>query len=263
MKRNILIILISILFLSCVREKEVEELKPYFEKEGFEGAIVFYNKQRNRMIYHNQDSCNVRKSPAATFEIFLSLVALETGVMKSLDDTLHWDKFERDVEIWNQDHNLMTAFRYSVSWFYRELARRITAETLQDYLSRIEDYGNMKTSGDVDKFWLDGTFKVSPFEQMKFLTKMYSNDLPFSKKNISLVKELMVYEKAPKYTFMAKDAVSLAEKHGWLIGIIEERDSEFFFALNIKMKDSMTVDFLKARYKIAEEVLKHYYLLRE
>lgn len=262
MKKSILAILFILFFSSCLREKDVEELKQYFDKEGYDGSFVLLNDQRSRLIYYKQDSCYVRKSPAATFEIFISLVALETGVMNSLDDTLKWDGYEREVALWNNDHNMMTAFKYSVSWFYRELARRISADTLQSYLLKIEDYGDMKSTGDVDKFWLDGSFKVSAYEQMQFIKKLHTKKLPFSEANMEYVKSMMVYEKQPKYTYYCKDGISHSEKHSWIIGWTEERGSAFYFALNIKMKDTLDEKFLKARYKLNQNLLEHYYLLR-
>lgn len=262
MKKSLLAVFVLIILSSCVREKDVDELKQYFDKEGYKGSFVLFNDQRNRLIFFNKDEAQIGKSPAATFEIFLSLVALETGTMKSLDDTLAWDGYEREVPIWNQDHNMMTAFKYSVAWFYRELARRMTADTIQKYLLQTDDYGDMKSTGDVDKFWLDGSFQVSPYEQMLFIKKLYKNDLPFSVENIELVKSMMMYEKQPKYTYYCKDGISHNEKHGWLIGWTEERGSSFYFALNIEMKDSLDEKFLKARYKLAQNLLEHYYLLR-
>jgi beta-lactamase class D len=265
MKRPMLIILVTSLYLllSCSREEEVVELKQYFEKAGYKGSFVMFNDQRNRWVYHNKERCEERLIPASTFKIVNSLIALETGVMKTVDDTLQWDGHERDLLVWNQDHNMITAFKYSVVWFYRELARRITADTMMYYLNKIENYGNMNITGDIDKFWLDGSFKVSQMEQINMLRKLYKNDLPFSNETMEAVKLLMKYEETPNYIVRAKTGASLIEEHGWFIGWVEERDEVFYFATNIMMKDTMDEDFLNSRIDITYDILDHYYLLRD
>src|SRR5262245_49635082 len=76
-----------------------------------------------------------RFAPCSTFKIPNSLIALETGEASDAAFPLAYDP-KRDGEQWGaraRDHDLRSALRYSVVWYYQELARRIGAARMQDY----------------------------------------------------------------------------------------------------------------------------------
>lgn len=60
---------------------------------------------------------------------------------------------------------------------------------------KLLDYGNKKVGIDSSSFWLDGDIKITAFEQVEFLRKLYLNNLPLDKKYINTVKDIMFEEK--------------------------------------------------------------------
>lgn len=59
------------------------------------------------------------------------------------------------------------AFKLSVVWFYKVLARRVGYERMKAWVTQVK-YGNSntETEDDIDKFWLNGTLKISPQQQI-------------------------------------------------------------------------------------------------
>ena len=66
------------------------------------------------------------------------------------------------------------------------------------------DYGNKVVGNDIKNFWVDESLKINTFEQIKFLKKLYKNDLPFKQKDIDTLKNIMIDEKNDNYTIRAK-----------------------------------------------------------
>lgn len=238
---------------------EVPEVESIFEKHGFDGSFVLYDPVENEKKYYNKDRCRERFSPASTFKIANSLIALETGVASGKDHKIKWDGKERHYDSWNQDHDLQSAFSNSVVWYYQELARRIGKERMQEYIEKF-DYGNENISGDIDKFWLDGALKISQEEQIDFLAKLYNNELPLSDENMNKVKEIMAAEENPEYLIRAKTGAS--DKTGWYVGWVEKDNKAFFFATNIERKEPFE-KFMEARISITQDLLDHYKIIEK
>src|SRR5688500_68250 len=66
-----------------------------------------------------------RYTPFSTFKIPNTLAGLATGVIPDATFTLRWDGVERRIPDWNRDHDLASAMKHSVVWYYQEVARRI------------------------------------------------------------------------------------------------------------------------------------------
>jgi beta-lactamase class D len=62
---------------------------------------------------------------------------------------------------WARDHNLRSAFKFSVVWYYQEMARRAGADRMAQLVHQF-GYGSKDTSGGVDKFWLGSTCVSRP-----------------------------------------------------------------------------------------------------
>ena len=129
------------------------ELEKYFQ--GFKGAFVLYDFNKNQYIRFNPERCAEQFIPASTFKIMNSLIGLETGVIPDENYVIKWDGTHYDVPSWNQDHTLKTAIQNSVVWYYQELARRVGSEKMQYYVDAAQ-YGNQNISGQIDNFWLEG-----------------------------------------------------------------------------------------------------------
>lgn len=218
--------------------QERNDFKKYFDEYNHKGCFVLYDLKKNLYIKYNPKVCNKRFIPASTFKIFNSLVGLETGTIKDENEVFKWDGENRSVESWNQDLDIIKAFRFSAVWFYQELARKIGQKNMQHYIN-INKYGNQDISGGIDRFWLDGGLKISADEQIELLKKIYNSKIKFSQRNIDILKKIMIYEQNENYILRAKTgwAVRIKDQVGWFVGYVERAEDVYFFALNIQTKE--------------------------
>ena len=227
-------------------DKEVEEV---FKKYKVEGTIVIESLNKKKINIYNDKRASELFSPASTFKIPHSLIALNEGIVKK-DSVIVWDKKIREYESWNKDQILLTAFKSSCVWCYQEFASKIGVEKYKKYLKEL-NYGNKKIGDDVTRFWLDESLEITTFEQIKFLKRFYTNNLPFKIEDINLLKEIMIDEKNENYTIRAKTGWEW--KYGWYVGYVETKDDVWFFATNI---DTKSKDDLPKRKAITLEALK-------
>ena len=110
----------------------------------------------------------------------------------------------------------------------------------------------------MDRFWLEGGFRVTPMEQIKLLQRLYRGDLPFSKRSMNIVKDIMLLEKTGTHILRGKSGLAARGKGGigWWIGWVEKGDSVYYFATCIEA-GKIDRGFIDAREKISREILKH------
>jgi beta-lactamase class D len=227
-----------------------EEIRPDLEKyfQGFDGAFVLYDMQNDHYIRYNPEKSAVRLLPASTFKIINALIGLETGVIPDENYVIPWDGIKYETESWNQDRTLKTAFQNSVVWYYQEVARRVGSENMQHYIDAV-GYGNQDMTGNLDSFWLDGALRISADEQMEFLKRLYRNDLPFSKRSMGTVKDMMIVETKPELHLCGKTGTALrvdSQFVGWFVGYQKVNGNVYIFATNIT-SDSPDANGTKAR----------------
>jgi beta-lactamase class D len=137
------------------------------------------------------EACAERVTPASTFKIPHALAALDSGVLSGADSMLPYDGRPQDLEVWNHDHTLASAMRYSVVWYFQRVATRLRADREREYLDRF-DYGNRDTSSGLTTFWLGESLRISPDEQEKFLVRLYEDALPVHKEAMATVRAILV-----------------------------------------------------------------------
>jgi beta-lactamase class D len=231
-----------------------EDLGAHFRAAGVHGTFVLYDLDRAGYLVYNPERVDSAYIPASTFKILNALVALETRVIDGADEMFEWDGVERPYDMWNQDHNLRSAFRVSAVWFYQELARRIGEGRLWHYVQAAE-YGNVNIEGDIDRFWLDGELRISAMEQVQFLRRLYADDVPFSQPSIDTVKAIMIVEEHAEYLIRAKTGWGGEEgdQIGWWVGYVERGDNVYFFATNIDMNEDKDA---AARISVTRAILE-------
>jgi beta-lactamase class D len=213
--------------------------------KGTNAAFVLYDLKNDAYVRYNEKRCRERFSPKSTFKIPNSLIGLEAGVIRDADSVIQWDRQkyppqenwnQQPFVHWPQDHTLRSAFKYSVLWYYREIALRVGERRMRKHVAAF-NYGNAKVSGRVDNFWLDNSvLKISADEQVEFLKAFYTGRLPVSARATGIVKDIMVMEKTPRYTLSAKTGggpVAEGVVIGWLVGYVETGGNVYFFATNI------------------------------
>ena len=229
------------------------DFERHFDQAGVTGVFLAYEPHTGNFLTNDAERARTAFIPASTYKIFNSLVALETGVLADEHFTLTWDGIDRGWSEWNQDHDMRSAIKYSAVWFYQEVARRIGAERMQHHVDAA-GYGNRDISGGIDQFWLEGGLRISPYEQINFLRRLYDGDLPFSPRTMDIVKDVLLFEKTETYTLRAKTGWGsrFSPQVGWFVGYVERDPKPLFFALNLDIVEEQDAE---ARIAITRRIL--------
>ena len=256
------LILLTILLAGCNQT----DLSKYFG--DFKGTIVLFDQNSDQYTMVDETRANTRFTPFSTFKVPNSIIALETGVVSDVDQILDWDTLKYPAEdwwskTWSGKHNLKSAIKYSVVPFYRNIASLIGSEKMQTYVTKF-NYGNTNISSGIDNFWLNGSLKISAYEQVEFLRKFYTGKLATSLHSINSVKLILIQESGNDYSLSYKTGAGYinAERNaalGWLVGYVEKQDNVFYFALNIEGKTFEEV--LSPRIEITKSILRALHII--
>jgi beta-lactamase class D len=239
----VLFFIIALLTNLYPQSTENTGLKKFLKSHN--SALVIYDQNNNRYIRYNSKRCTQRFLPASTYKIPNSLIGLETGVIPDSDYVIKWDGTPQPIKAWERDHTLKSAIYYSVVPYFRELARRVGREKMQYWLNKL-NYGNKAIGDKEDYFWLDNSLKISADEQVEFLKMFYYFKLPFSKRSLDIVRNILPQQDFKNAVLKYKTGTgSYSDGHfvAWLIGYIEKKDAPsqkadnvYFFAFNMEAK---------------------------
>jgi beta-lactamase class D len=231
-------------------------LKTYFDSSNVEGCFALYDNGRNEFTVYNLERYRDSAfTPASTFKIVNSLIALKTGRVLNEKEVIKWDGISRSNPQWNQDLSLEMAFKYSSASHYQQVARRIGKDTMQTWLDSLK-YGNRKISK-IDSFWLDNTLKITPDEQLGLVKQLYFQQLKMDKRPQDIVKRMMLQKDNANYKLSYKTGWGFKENGkslGWIVGWIEENKHPYFFVLNLE--GDRSIDMINVRLRILEGILK-------
>ena len=113
-------------------------------------------------------------------------------------------------------------------------------------------------------FWNFGPLGISPVEQVKLLKNVYDGKLPFSKRNIDILKRVMITEQNPSGTIHAKTGWTMAGgiNTGWWVGYLRKKDKVYFFATQLLQdRKNNRADFSRCRKDITRAVLRDLQLI--
>ncbi|MBL6956044.1 MAG: class D beta-lactamase [Chlorobium phaeobacteroides] len=234
--------------------------------KGYDAAFVFYCRSSGETISVDTLRSAQRLAPCSTFKIYNTLIGLELGLIKGPDDHWYtWDGVRRGYEAWNKDMSLREAFRVSAVPAYQILARRIGHDRMKTYIGNI-GYGTGDISSGIDTFWLPREGKtsitISADEQVALLNRLLDGKLPFSEKNISILRDIMKVTETSKGTLYGKTGSGMDVEGkwnlGWFTGFVESGGEVYVFACNITGGENPSG--IVAR-EIVEDVLKAKWLL--
>ncbi len=250
----------ALLLNSCSvnKAKINNELQKYFDAKNVEGCFTMLNNSDGSVMVYNMKFDTMRFTPASTFKIPNSLIALQTGIAPNDSLVIKWDGQKRWNNDWNRDMNMREAFKVSNVAYYQEIARRIGKDTMQQWLDTL-GYGNKNIGNYVDSFWLNNDLKISPDEQLGMLKRLYFDQLPFRKSVQETVRSMMVQEDNNLYKLSYKTGWGFDEQKnniGWIAGWIEENRHVYFFVTLVKSPDP-DIDMRSVRLNITKDILKH------
>lgn len=263
-----------VILIGCERNNILEQPQwgEIFRRHGIDSACFeLSDNSHDQIMLYNLARCSRRFSPASTFKIMHSLVALETNVAPDENLIIRWDGTDRRPE-WNKDMNMREAFKASCVPYFQELARRIGEVDLQKWLDTVR-YGNKRIGPVLDMCWLNDTLQISPDEQVGLMKKLYFDKLPMSQRSQRIVRSLMLREDSTGYRLYYKTGTQKTEDshltRAWLVGFVERRETQkgvvskqqetnyrpYFFAMHFETADTL-LDHQEARLAILKDILR-------
>ena len=240
-----------------------DDFQSYFDSCGVEGSIAIYDIESQKWIVSDTVGLVIETLPASTFKIINLLIALETNTIKDENEIVKWVgstdtvKYGYRPEIYH-DMSVKEAFELSAGWVFVELAKKMGKDTYKKYLTESK-YGNNNLTQTEADFWNFGDFAISPKNQVEFLKSLYEEKLPFSKRNIDIVKNVMITEQNEDYITRGKTGWTRENNinTGWWTGYIETKNGTYIFATRLLQDRKMNrPDFGSCRKEITKKVFK-------
>jgi beta-lactamase class D len=250
----LIVLAVSLHSVSARTYQQVPELAKVFKDKDVVGTFVLFDVATDTMVVWDEARAKKRFTPASTFKIANSLIGLDVGAVKNVDDVLPYGGKPQRIKEWERDMGLREAIKMSNVPIYQELARRIGIERMLEGVRKL-GYGNMEIGSVVDRFWLDGPLAISAVEQTEFLNRMVIGSLPINAEAVRAVKEITLLEKNETCELHGKTGWLIATKPqiGWWVGWIERQNKVYPFALNIDMPKD---EDASKRIPIGRECLK-------
>lgn len=140
------------------------------------------------IVLEQGPGCDTPTTPASTFKVPLAVMGYDAGFLSDAHTpALPFKKGYADWggEEWRQTADPTRWMDYSIVWYSQQIAKSLGAAQLQRY-SAAFDYGNADFSGDkgkdngLERAWISSSLKVTPRQQLAFLTKLFNGQLPVS-----------------------------------------------------------------------------------
>jgi len=206
--------------------------------DGRPGALVLTDCASGKTQRFNPALCAARLPPCSTFKIWNTAIGLEAGILKGADQPFYkWDGKIRSIDTWNQDLKLREAYAVSCVPGYQALAREIGSERMDEWLKKL-GYGNLDTSAGNDIFWLPGPGRtpilISPDEQAQLLCRLSNGKVPFSKKTLAVLQDIMFVKTMGRWSLYGKTGSSGKLPDGsavaWFVGYAVSDSGKLAFA---------------------------------
>jgi beta-lactamase class D len=216
--------------------EERPDLAAVLARQKVAGTFVLYDVAADRLFAADSARAQRRFRPASTFKVVNSLIALETGAVKDENEVIPYGGKPQPFDHWEKDMAMREAIRASSLPVYQEIARRVGAERMRQQLSRL-GYGNGAVGPDVDRFWLDGSLRVSAIEQTLFLARLARGRLPLSARAQAIVRDILRLDSGSDAALYGKTGFIPADgrKLGWWVGWVERGGKLHTFALNLDL----------------------------
>ncbi|TKB45638.1 class D beta-lactamase [Thalassotalea mangrovi] len=225
-------------------------------------TMLIVSDDNKTMLAHNPARAKQRMTPFSSFKIANTLIALDTAVVKNLEQKLTFDTQAYPVQSWWPENwyqrplVIRDAFQYSAVPIYQQIATEISAPVMSQYLKQFS-YGNQDISSGIDTFWLNESLTISAEEQIEFLQKLYRQELDLKADTYVKFKQIMLVESTSEYQLYAKTGGGQLEKGkalGWYVGYVVKDNEIYYFAFNMDAKTF--ADVQKVRVNTVRSELK-------
>ena len=177
-----------------------------------DACFLLYSLKDSRFLkVYGEERCKVQMPPCSTFKVPLAVIGFESGKLIDENTFFHWDGKDYPIDAWNRNQTARTWMRDSVVWVSQILALNIGAKKIEGYLEDFS-YGNKDFSGGTQGAWLtpapfllgvpNTSLKISAFEQMDFMKKLWRDELPVTFRAMKQARDLTRLETSPNGTVL-------------------------------------------------------------
>lgn len=271
MRRVVFVLLFfPVVFFSCSPNNVTvdDSLQRYFDSAGVKGSFgLFDNGHGHFTICSLSRFSDSFYTPASTFDIVQSLIAIQTGVVKdetsmvfSGDSAMKMDTVHPQPATWMPAMTLEKAFRTGGDTgqvAFSSLAEELGKDTLKKWIDSLQ-YGNKAMDPYMDAFWRDNTLKINCDQQLGLVEKLYFGKLDFFQRTQEIVRRMMTHERNSVFSLSYKTAqgkTSDGHAIGWVMGWEEENKHPYFFVVNLESADPAK-DLRQTGLEIAKKILQ-------
>lgn len=211
-----------------------------------EKNFLLYDLNTEQWLQESGTLCDDRVSPCSTFKIPLSLMGFDSTILidENSPKWLFQEGYVDYLPIWKNPQTPQLWMRNSCVWFSQVLTSQMGMQRFQSYVDAF-DYGNKDLSGEPGKnnglthAWLGSSLKITPREQIFFLSKLVRNDLPVSPHSLEMTRRILFLEEFPGgWKLYAKTGSQALEnpdlKAGWFVGWLEKEARKVLFAFYLR-----------------------------
>jgi len=203
------------------------------------GCAVLYNPSENKYSLYNKDMAEQEVSPYSTFKIISTLIGLHNNIIKDETSTMNYNGTQYPNTEWNGNLTLQQAFQTSCIWYFHQIIYGVGVEEVRKELGELE-YGNCDVSEwegssinpyeELNGFWLDSSLKISPYEQIEVLSKIFEGESFYGNESVEILKKIMLIQDSKERKIYGKTGSS-SNGEAWFIGFTEKGQQREYFTI--------------------------------
>lgn len=220
--------------------QSIQAIVKLFDQAQSSGVLVIQRGPHLQVYGNDLSRTHTEYVPASTFKMLNALIGLQHG-KATTNEIFKWNGKKRSFAAWEKGMTLGQAMQASAVPVYQELARRIGLELMQQEVQRIQ-FGNQQIGQHIDNFWLVGPLKITPEQEVEFISALAREQLAFDPRVQQQVKTMLLLQEQQAYRLYAKSGwgMDVEPQVGWLTGWIETPQDEIVaFSLNMQMQSNM------------------------
>jgi beta-lactamase class D len=207
---------------------------------GVETNFIALDAEELSVITSIGPSLDYEASPCCTFNIALSLLGFECGILSNENEPVwSYDGSSVFMEAQKASQSPKSWMELSVVWYSKQLIQKIGYDLLQQSVA-FWSYGNQDVTGEDGNHFatahLSSSLKITPRQQVQFLQRFVNKDLSVSSHSLQMTKKILFNKDLDSgWKLYGKTGSGFdgceENKIAWYVGWIERGEERRVFAL--------------------------------
>lgn len=205
-------------------------------------CTVIADSASGKQLFQRGD-CSRRVTPASTFKIAISLMGYDSGFLKEEHRPVlpYRPGYVDWRESWLHPTDPTKWMNDSVVWFSQQVTLSMGKERFAGYTRKF-GYGNADVNGDQEHdgltfSWIGSSLRISPLEQVAFLTKVVNRSLGVSHHAYAMTEKLTRFGLVPG-GWQVHGKTGASSGWGWYVGWASKNGQTVVFARLIQKDDT-------------------------